>query len=387
MSAGFVAHTMRGSHWAPRLSRRSRRGEGLRFAILQRRALRLRNGKARSKVELDCENRDAVESIRQNDTFDSSSDALLRLVCVGDVHGQWTEDDARCLAQLCPDAVLFVGDFGNEAVDVVRQICALREKHRVALVFGNHDAFYSASRHGQRKCPYERSKEDRVLHQLELAQAVNASYTSIPLQHPADSPAPLVAVGGRPFSHGGPQWRHQEFFRHYLQVTSIEHSARLLIRALDEVDTHSAIVLLAHNGPSGLGEEASSICGKDFGDNPGGDFGDTDLRAALNHAREVGRRVPLVVFGHMHRKLARGAGERTMVIQEHDTVMLNTAVVPRVVTSAAHGTMHHFSVVTMRNEHVGAVHEVWLSPSGRSREILTMYHNPSALERPTLSFP
>jgi len=42
---------------------------------------------------------------------------------VGDVHGQWNAElDEACLRRLAPDTTVFVGDIGNEAVDLVRSV-------------------------------------------------------------------------------------------------------------------------------------------------------------------------------------------------------------------------------------------------------------------------
>jgi hypothetical protein len=45
----------------------------------------------------------------------------IRIAIIGDVHDQWTEADARALHFLQPDMALFVGDFGNEVVPLVRR--------------------------------------------------------------------------------------------------------------------------------------------------------------------------------------------------------------------------------------------------------------------------
>jgi len=310
---------------------------------------------------------------------DGMVESRTRLVCVGDVHGQWNAADAECLGRLGPDAVLFVGDFGNEDVEVVQRICELQQKYPVALVFGNHDAFYSASRYGQQRCPYDRSKEDRVVEQLRIARDVNTSYTARTLVDPGNGKSSLVAIGGRPFSWGGSYWKYSSFFRHYLRVTSIKHSLHLMQEAVDSAPAGAAVVLLSHNGPSGLGEDVSSICGKDFGEKPGGDFGDTDLRDGLEYARAKGRRVPLVVFGHMHKRLAHGAGDRTMLVQERNTVMLNTAVVPRIIEDGNGAPMHQFSVVTLCENNVGAVHEVWLRTGSHLNEVKLLFHDEKVL--------
>lgn len=53
------------------------------------------------------------------------SPLALRIAVVGDVHEAWDAQDAIALRALDIDLVLFVGDFGNESVPVVRQISQL----------------------------------------------------------------------------------------------------------------------------------------------------------------------------------------------------------------------------------------------------------------------
>ena len=63
-----------------------------------------------------------------------------------------------------------------------------------------------------------------------------------------------------------------------------------------------------------------------------GDHGDWDLELALQHVHAAGRKVPMVVFGHMHERLKGTSVLRDMVAVDASTgtVYLNAAVVPRV---------------------------------------------------------
>ncbi len=114
---------------------------------------------------------------------------------VGDVHDQWEVEDGIALKQLGVDLVLFVGDFGNESVEVVRMIASVDIPK--AAVMGNHDAWYTATEWGRKKCPYDRSQEDWVQKQLDLLGVAHVGYSKL------DFPDwDLTIVGGRPFSWG-----------------------------------------------------------------------------------------------------------------------------------------------------------------------------------------
>ncbi len=78
-------------------------------------------------------------------------DKSIKIAVVGDVHDSWDADDAVALKHLDVDLVLFVGDFGNESVEVVRAIADIDLPK--AAIFGNHDAWYSASDWGKSSAP------------------------------------------------------------------------------------------------------------------------------------------------------------------------------------------------------------------------------------------
>ncbi|MEM9245346.1 MAG: TIGR04168 family protein, partial [Cyanobacteria bacterium P01_F01_bin.153] len=67
--------------------------------------------------------------------FEEQGRSLRTIAVVGDVHDQWLPSDRRILAGLGIDAALFVGDFGNESVEVVRAIAEMPVPK--AVVMGN----------------------------------------------------------------------------------------------------------------------------------------------------------------------------------------------------------------------------------------------------------
>lgn len=91
-------------------------------------------------------------------------------------------------------------------------------------------------------------------------------------------------------------------------------------------------------------------------------FCHADLAKALSLVKETGKnRIPLVVFGHMHRELA-GGGSRKMLAYDGDGVMyLNAAIVPRVRYPSSGGSSHAFTVVEFADGKVTKVAETWVS--------------------------
>lgn len=287
----------------------------------------------------------------------------IQIAVVGDIHDQWEAEDAKALKRLEVDLVLFVGDFGNEAVEVVRAIANLDLPK--AAILGNHDAWYSASDWGRKKCPYDRTKEDRVQQQLELLAEAHVGYGKL------DFPQlNLSVVGSRPFSWGGSKWKNRGFYRERYGVDGFAESTERIVAAAHQT-AHETIILMGHNGPTGLGDTPESTCGKDW--NPiGGDYGDPDFAAAIAAIQAAGKKVPLVTFGHMHHRLRHTSTElRRAIQQEAGTIYLNAARVPRIVEFK--GERHrNFSLVSLQNSAVEHVSLVWVSEDGQiaSEEIL-----------------
>ncbi len=275
----------------------------------------------------------------------------LRVAIVGDVHEQWDERDRIALQSLAPDLVLFVGDFGNEAVSIVQQVASLDLPK--AVILGNHDAWYSATQAGRDNAPYDRTQEDRLQQQLDLLGEEHVGYSK--LEFPTLN---LTVVGGRPFSWGGSEWKNKRFYRERYGIHNLKESIDRIVEQI-KMAQGEHLILMAHNGPSGLGDRPRDPCGKDW--NPvGGDHGDPDLEAAIAQAQNLGKSIALVTFGHMHHQLRHLSGQRCRFVQTDYTTYLNAACVPRVITSKT-GTNRSFNLVTLEQGKVLDAAIVWLN--------------------------
>ena len=275
----------------------------------------------------------------------------LTIAVVGDVHNQWEQEDEIALLHLGIDLVLFVGDFGNEAVDVVSKIAQV--KIPKAVIMGNHDAWYSASPWGKQKAPYDQSKEDRVQQQLDLLGNNHVGFSNL------DFPQlNLSVVGSRPFSWGGSTWRNSQFYSDHYNVKSFAESTKQIVGAA-QAASQKTLILIGHNGPFGLGNKPGAICGRDWKPE-GGDYGDPDLQAAITEIQSLGKNIPLVTFGHMHHTLKHPYGERrTIVDVQKDTIYLNAACVPRI-TKHSDEVRRSFSLVSLDQGNVANISLVWL---------------------------
>ena len=284
---------------------------------------------------------------------DNISSKLIKIAIVGDVHDRWEIADEIALQLLGVDLVLFVGDFGNESVQVVREIAAV--KLPKAAVFGNHDAWYSASDWGKQKCPYDRQKEDWVQDQIDLLKETHVGYSKL------DFPElQLTVVGSRPFSWGGDVWKNAEFYKERFGVTSFAESTAKIVAAA-ETAAYDTVIFLGHNGPVGLGSNADDPCGKDW--QPlGGDYGDPDLTDAIALTRKLGKTIPLVTFGHMHHDLryTKQHLRKTFAISSEGTMYLNAARVPRIIETSQGDKLRNFSLVYLQGGVVTQASLVWM---------------------------
>lgn len=276
---------------------------------------------------------------------------MVKIAVVGDVHDQWEEEDGIALKHLGIDLVLFVGDFGNESVDVVGAIACLDIPK--AAVMGNHDAWYSATDWGRRKCPYDHTKEDWVQQQLDLLGEIHVGYSKL------DFPdLNLSVVGSRPFSWGGPQWKYNDFYEERYGVTSFAESSDRIVAAANSA-AYETIIFIGHNGPVGLGDRPEDLCGKDW-EPKGGDFGDPDFTEAIAEVRATGKSIPLVTFGHMHHSLRHTKKMlRKSLLAKENTIYLNAASVPRIVQNNS-DRLRNFSIVTLEAGVVSQVSLVWV---------------------------
>ncbi|MCU0565213.1 MAG: TIGR04168 family protein [Oculatellaceae cyanobacterium Prado106] len=280
------------------------------------------------------------------------SSPMCKIAVIGDIHDQWDEDDAIALKHLGVDLVLFVGDFGNEAVELVRAIANLDLPK--AAIFGNHDAWYTATDWGRSKSPYDHRVEDRVQQQIDLLGEAYVGYSC--LDFPAFN---LSVVGGRPFSWGGSAWKNEKFYLKYFEMQSFADSTEQIVAAAEDA-AFETILFMGHCGPTGLGSAAEDPCGKDW--QPiGGDHGDPDLEMAIARTLQQGKTIPLVTFGHMHHQLRHTKTQirKRIVVKENGTVYLNAASVPRIIRTEE-GWRRNFSIVTLESGRVQDAALVWV---------------------------
>ncbi|MBC6480034.1 MAG: TIGR04168 family protein [Hormoscilla sp. GM7CHS1pb] len=297
------------------------------------------------------------------------ADRSILIAVVGDIHDQWETDDAAALKHLGADLALFVGDFGNESVPVVNAIASLEIPF--AAIAGNHDCWWTATPWGEKKCPYNRQTEDRVQQQLDLLGAAHVGYGKLDL-----ASLNLTVVGGRPFSWGGSDWTNAEFYRDLYGINNFAESTSRIVTAASSA-AYETIIFMGHCGPKGLGDKAEDPCGRDW--KPlGEDRGDPDLQEAICLTRAAGKRIPLVVFGHMHHNLrhTKTRLRKSIVVSPEGTVYLNAARVPRIIETGR-GRLRNFSLVSLSDGVISRAELVWVDEEFNIAKSENLYKEPN----------
>ncbi len=279
-----------------------------------------------------------------------STSRPANLTAVGDVHRCWRSADSVYLERTRPDLTLFVGDLGDEDTEMVARVAELPVPK--AVILGNHDAWQSFGR---------REVTQRLRESLDMLGDDHLAYTVREVPE-----AGVSVIGARPFSWGGQSLRSPELYDEIYGVRTMRQSAAAIVDAARNAQ-HRDLVVLAHNGPIGLGSAPDDIYGKDFG-KPGGDWGDYDLALALQRIRRFGLRVRAVIAGHMHHRLVHPRGaERKRFVRRGETLFLNTARVPRVVPDESGSELGYFVRTWWQAGECTAVEEVWVDVHGDER--------------------
>lgn len=271
---------------------------------------------------------------------------VIRLAIVGDVHGCWMAEDTAYFNHSDYDALLCTGDLPPliGSIPTARKLAGLRKP--CYLIPGNHDAtgplqFLAELRHKDRLASAlsfgQGWRERRIRRALGPVKMVGYTLDQLP-----GLGKPLGLIAARPYSMGGDRLYFRSYLRRRHGVASFTDSVSKLAALVDKAPQD--IVFLSHNGPAGLGDARDDIWGKDFS-RAGGDFGDPDLREAIDYARASGKTVHAVVAGHMHHKLKGIGGERKCWQLERDGVLyINAARVPRIRFKAPGRPRHHIAL-------------------------------------------
>jgi len=156
---------------------------------------------------------------------------------------------------------------------------------------------------------------------------------------------------------GGPNLGFRPYLKAVFGVADFADSAARLKALFDQCT--EPVLILAHNGPTGLGATRHDIFGCDF-KREEGDFGDPDLKDAIEYAQSQGKRILAVAAGHMHHRV-RGGGERITHLTVNGIHYLNAARVPRIWKESGQVLRHHAKISISEDWTVACEQVVWPS--------------------------
>lgn len=240
---------------------------------------------------------------------------------LGDVHGHLGPDDIAELDRCGYDAILCTGDLGTRlgtpAAEVARRLAELRTP--CIAIAGNHDIASPLSVlgdalggiHLRPGTPAACARRHGELRQA-LEPGVLGGFAS----HEAGGATVITcrpgAMDGRHVSFA--PWVSAEW-----GLSGVSACRDRLCALVDEAPP-GPLVLLAHNGPAGLGSGRSAPWGLPWRDN-----GDRDLADAARHARATRAGPIAVVAGHMHHRRR----DRQWQLERDGVLYVNAAHVPR----------------------------------------------------------
>jgi uncharacterized protein (TIGR04168 family) len=252
----------------------------------------------------------------------------MKLAVIGDIHGFWDARDTAYFNGSDYDVLLFVGDLPRFAGPrgVASEIARLSKP--AWLIPGNHDGVTTRQLWAEIKnrrtmswlCSLGMGRRVRRL-ERQLRPVRMTGYEVNTLS------GGLGLLAARPHAMGPDRFYFRRYMRRRYGIDDYQASARLLRKLVDSAPER--LILLAHNGPAGLGDTPDAPFGCDFAPEKG-DFGDPDLRDALDHARASGRQVLAVVAGHMHHRNPKTGEERRTWSWDGDTLCINAANVARI---------------------------------------------------------
>lgn len=272
---------------------------------------------------------------------------------MGDIHGFWTWVDTEYFSENNYDFLIFTGDLGNNRPGNTNEIARLISKVRKPkyIILGNHDTTSIpqllmeianiSPNMGYLSHTFHLKRYKKLLKDL--------GDTRICQYNLSDAGTGISLLGARPLSMGA-RFNFQIFLKSVFGISSYEESETKLLELVQDLDFQTLdLIILAHNGPSGLGGRAHDIWGCDFKSEEG-DFGDKDLGDFIRKLAGKGKKPKVVIAGHMHhssRKLRLKT--RIWKKKEEGILYLNPARVPRIFSDKEGNIWHHHVELTRKN--------------------------------------
>jgi uncharacterized protein (TIGR04168 family) len=279
---------------------------------------------------------------------------MIQIAIIGDVHRYFNQRDVTYFNQSAHHLLLFVGDLGNyrpgQGIAVARLMAQLTKP--ALMIPGNHDAvtpwqLLAEIKQWPRLIYLTSGRHEKRLAQLKeaLGPVQLGGYGVHPFVLGKET---VTVITARPQAMGGSDLSYAPYLARQFGIASLEQSAQRLKQCVDAAASDH-LIFLAHNGPTGLGDHPHAIWGCDFRPQAG-DFGDEDLRVAIEYAQQQGKQPLAVIAGHMHQRTKKG-DIRPWHVERDGIHYLNAARVPRIF-NRENQTLHYHLTLTLRDSSV-----------------------------------
>ncbi|HKP60455.1 MAG TPA: metallophosphoesterase [Polyangiales bacterium] len=257
------------------------------------------------------------------------------IAVIGDVHSAWSREDVTYFNRSQYPLLLVTGDLGgSEARDgltVARHMAELSS--RTLVMPGNNDvpeyariAAELTYRQGRGALLRNLDDDEDEVGVTTIGTPQTGVRTCGYSLHPLRlGTLDVTIIAARPFAMGGGEISFPDELEQSFGIRTLEQSSDKLCMLVDEAPSEK-IIFFAHNGPFGFGGRPDDLWGRDFHPDAG-DWGDQDLRTALDHAQG---RVLAVIAGHMHWRLRTGGQRRWQLRDDAGVLYVNAARVPRI---------------------------------------------------------
>ncbi len=283
---------------------------------------------------------------------------MIKIAGIGDIHTAFDEEDVKLFNESDYDLILICGDLPGRSHKQTVQIGSIISglQKPALMIPGNHDSTsvlqllgeITGSARLKREDPRMEGRVQELKEALGTIRMGGYNLHGFHRKQGWDSSEPeLDIITARPHSMGGPDIGFQPYIEQRFGIQSQQDSAHRILSLIRQSKAPVRLVL-AHNGPTGLGSHRNDIWGCDF-DPDRGDFGDPDLEIAIREAASSNQSPLVVLAGHMHHAL-KGGGQRTWYVEKEGVHYVNAARVPRIFRENGEKRRHHVRIELDRTD-------------------------------------
>lgn len=276
---------------------------------------------------------------------------VKKIAVFGDIHNYFDENDLDFFHANLYDLYFFTGDLGGKFYPATKKTLykinkITREKNRIFILPGNHDGpgFFMLAGELFRSMAIQNFFLPKTFRRINeyrkiLSRAFFDGYHNIFFSN-------FTLLMARPFSMGS-RVNYPPLMQKLYNVSDYRQSIKRYKTLIDEIHRKAPekpVLILSHNGPKTGGKKRDDLWGSDF-TRKIRDWGEIDLKLAIEYGKKRGLDISAVIAGHMHRTPKQPDRKTMQTI--HNTIYLNAADVPRITPSG-----HSFYEIILKESNI-----------------------------------